>query len=566
MNKKNLQQTIKIAQNILEDNNALDEALSAQFRKTSDEVEKFSAKILVVGGFSAGKSAMLNTFLGNEEILPENISPETAIATELRYGMDEKVLRIKDGGDVVSCGFDEVREKSVKDYAKYIYVLDRPQLRDLRDLALVDMPGFDSGIEAHNKALMQYLSEATAYVFVIDMTKGTVGQSSLDFLAEVKKYSRSVSFVLTKSDKLTSENITAVKDEIQSVLEGIWPEKITIMVMSIREDDAGKKLARLFGGFSADALLMQKHGGNVFFVLQQALNRLDTQLKALKFDSRDIDLSIRRQEDQKEAVLAKLKKEEHRLHEDMSLNVPDRIVGDVDAALRNQIALLVNSAMQGNEAFHNAINNILRPVLIQSTERHIEASFDDYMGAIANFSDKQDFDAAEVADKLRKTVASVEAITKTEQTFAKAQKFGKLYKLFTTGAAVTTSVIAPWLELVIIFLPEILGALNSVVGSSCEEKLQRHIEQVAIPQICNKLRPEIKKAMQDIEEEQVEMLKEKFQKTLENEINALKKLKQEKENQRLDVKEKQERLASGINDIKNLIATLENNISIEESL
>ena len=402
-------------------------------------------------------------------------------------------------------------------------------------------------------------------MFVIDMTKGTVGQSSLDFLAEVRKYSRSVSFVLTKSDKLTSENITAIKDEIQSLLGSVWPEKPTLMVMSIREDDAGRKLECLFGEFSADALLMQKHGGNVLFILQQALNRLETQLKALEFDSRDIDLAIRRQEDQKEAVLARLKKEEHRLHEDMSISVPAKIVGDVEAALRSQITLLVSSAMQGNEAFHSTINNILRPVLLQSTERHIEASFDDYMGAIANFSDKQDFDVAEVADKLRKTVASVEAITKAGQTFAKAQKFGKLYKLFTTGAAVTTSVIAPWMELVIIFLPEILGALNSILGSSREEKLQRHIEQIAIPQICNKLRPEIQNAMQDIEEEQFEMLKDKFQKTLDNEISALEKLKQEKEDQRLDVKEKQESLASGISDIKNLISNLEDSISIEES-
>lgn len=565
MNKKDLQQTIETALNIVEGNHALDSALSAQFQKIGDEIEQFNAKILVVGGFSAGKSAMLNTFLGTEEILPENISPETAIATELRYGIDEKILCIQDGGDVVFCNFDEVREKSVEGYAKYVYVLNRTQLRDLHDLVLVDMPGFDSGIEAHNKALMQYISEAAAYVFVIDMTKGAVGQSSLDFLRELKKYSRSVSFVLTKSDKLTPENMVAIKDEIQSVIESVWQEKTTLMVMSIREDDAGKKLARLFGNFSVDDLLMQKHGGNVLFILQQALNLLETQLKALEFNFREIDLAIGHQENQKDAVLFKLKKEEHSLYEDMNINVPARIVGDVEAALRNQISLLVNSAMQGNEAFHCMINNILRPVLIQSTERHIEASFNDYMGVIANFSNKQEFDATEVAEKMKKTVVSVKAITKAGQAFAKAQKFGKLYKLFTTGASVTTSVIAPWMELVIIFLPEILGALNSILGTSRKEKLQRYIEQVAIPQICDKLRPEIKKAMQEIEEEQAEMLKDRFQKALDSEIRALEKLKQEKENQQLDVREKQESLTRGIRDIKAMIVNLENSISTEEN-
>ena len=38
----------------------------------------------VVGGFSAGKSTAINAFLG-EDILSVAITPETALATELRY-------------------------------------------------------------------------------------------------------------------------------------------------------------------------------------------------------------------------------------------------------------------------------------------------------------------------------------------------------------------------------------------------------------------------------------------------------------------------------------------------
>ena len=38
----------------------------------------------VVGGFSAGKSTLINSFLGCD-LLPTAITPETALATELRY-------------------------------------------------------------------------------------------------------------------------------------------------------------------------------------------------------------------------------------------------------------------------------------------------------------------------------------------------------------------------------------------------------------------------------------------------------------------------------------------------
>ena len=48
---------------------------------------------------------------------------------------------------------------------------------------------------------MQYVGDAAAYVFVVDLEKGTIGQSSLDFLYELKEYSNSIAFVLTKQDK-----------------------------------------------------------------------------------------------------------------------------------------------------------------------------------------------------------------------------------------------------------------------------------------------------------------------------------------------------------------------------
>ncbi|MCI7260934.1 MAG: dynamin family protein [Selenomonadales bacterium] len=563
MNKNELQGLLQDAMEISKNNSVYDDSLAMQFSNIDKDIQQFVANVLVVGGFSAGKSAMLNTFLGNTEILPENISPETAIATEIQFGTTEKVIRVKDNGDTAISSLSEVRDVSVAGYMKYVYVLDRPQLQDLKDLVLVDMPGFDSGIEAHNRALLQYIDKAAAYIFVIDMNRGTVGEKSLDFLSEIREYSDCVHFVLTKSDKVAPANIDNIREEIGNVLKSVLGKKPEFTLMSIREDGARDKLCALFNKISADDLLMQKYGGNVLFLLHQVIARMKSQVEALEFNPKDIDLAIMQQENHKNAVLNKIKQEEKRLRDDMRLNVPERIIKDVETAFTSQISLLVSSAVQGNDSFRATINNILRPVLLQSTERHIEASLDDYMLSIENFVNENSLNAADVTDKLQKTIDTVKVIAETGKMFAKAQEYGKLYKFFSTGLAVTTNIVAPWMELIIIFLPDILSAINRIMGKSREEELQEHIQNVVIPQICSKLRPNIQKALMELEAEQMEAMESKFQAMLNNEIRALEQLKEEKKTYHIEVENKKEQLLRGVEKLNTLVVRIEKDMTME---
>lgn len=192
MNKAKLIGCLDEAEDILNRNQVANDILKPRFSERRKDVENFSAKILFVGGFSAGKSALLNSFLGDEEILRENISPETAVAAELLYGSPERIICVNENGTQRECPIQDRDKISAHDCVKCVYFLDNVRLKKLNDLIPVDMPGFGSGIEAHNKVLMQYLGDAAAYVFVVDLNEGTVGQSSLDFLDEIKQYSDSI--------------------------------------------------------------------------------------------------------------------------------------------------------------------------------------------------------------------------------------------------------------------------------------------------------------------------------------------------------------------------------------
>ena len=560
MNKQELCQSIKEAAEILRENHLSDENLQKQLDAQQTAVLNFAANIVFVGEFSAGKTALLNSFLGNEEILKENIRPETAIATEIIYGAEEKVVRVpKQSGKEDVRRVEEIADLSPEGFRKYIYMLNKKPLQDIDGLVLVDMPGFDSGIEAHNRALMQYIGEAAAYVFVINMEKGTVGQSSLDFLSEIQSYESDVSFILTKRDKLASENIFAVADHIRATLYDALGKEPPVLILSARDDDAGTKIESLLHTFSPDGLMMQKMGGDIILLLRRGLQNMEAQHAAINLDSRNIDIAIEEQKRKKEEIVQEMRREKKKLHNRLQIDTPNAILDDVEAALRNQIETLTQIAKQGSEPFQRVVTSIVRPVLLQSTQKNIEASFEEYLTAIAQFQEEQNshVDVEGTAEKVRAVVTSVKTIAKAGAAFAKARKYAKMYKLFSTGLALTTSVVAPWMELIIIFLPEIMEGLSYLAGQSREEKLQKHIERTVIPEICEKLRPEILSAMVQTEEEQAEAIEREYQAAVDNEIEALQALKEEKEEKELDTERKKAHLADGIERMEKIIRCIE---------
>ena len=557
MNKSALIRYLDEAEEILTCNQAENDVLQPRFAERRKSIEEFSAKILFVGEFSAGKSALLNSFLGDEDILREDIPPETAVSAELVYSLSEKIICVKESGENYECALRDAEKISVKDYAKCIYCLNNERLKDIADLLPVDMPGFNSGIEAHNKALLQYLGDAAAYVFVVNLEKGAVGQSTLDFLNEIKEYSPSIAFVLTKRDKLSPSDVEKVTRNIKATLEEAFGKSFPVLVTSKHDSDCGEKLAALLKNFSVDELLLQKLGNKILALLRQSVQTLEMQLSALEFNSHDLDLAIRNQEQKKDSVILSMKREKKRLHETLQREVPNKILRDVETGLKNQMGTLVYSAQQGGTAFNSAVNDIIRPIILQSTQQNIDASFDNYIGAIVNLSKHEPIDADKAEGQIRKATEALKVIAEGGKIFAKIKKYKGMYRMFSTGMALTTSVAAPWLELIIIFLPDIIGALNNLLGRSKEEKLRECIEREVIPQICEKLRPEIREALLRVEDERLTEIEDEFQVTLDNEISALQRLKDEKEDRLTDVEQKKAELSAGIRRVEEIIGEIE---------
>ena len=61
-----------------------------KIKQAISEITDFKITVPLIGGFSTGKSSILNTLI-DKELLSTGIMPETAVPTELFYGQDNVI-------------------------------------------------------------------------------------------------------------------------------------------------------------------------------------------------------------------------------------------------------------------------------------------------------------------------------------------------------------------------------------------------------------------------------------------------------------------------------------------
>ena len=179
-----------------------------------------SVRVPFVGDFSSGKSTLINTLI-DRNILPTAITPETAVPYELYYSPEERMELYFDGVKVSEGKPSDINNLKVHTGNLVKLYLDNPLLKRVRDkgILLVDMPGIDSGVEAHTSAINEYLTDGTHYMVFGDVEKGTFTNSALGFIKELTHY-KGVDFsaFLTKADKKTPDAVKSVQESMEKAL------------------------------------------------------------------------------------------------------------------------------------------------------------------------------------------------------------------------------------------------------------------------------------------------------------------------------------------------------------
>ena len=438
-------------------------------------VENIQLVVPIVGAFSSGKSTLINAFLGSDTILPVAITPETSLATELHYSENERIEGVRENGSIDTFKISDII--GVKDRAKeYEYAkiyLNNQNLKAIEPLVLVDMPGYDSPLDIHNKAIAKYLSKGCHFINLTSVEEGTITRTMLRRLREISSFNREISFFLSKSNIRSSSEVeeirTAMKEQIEFEFEeanvvAIGKNGAENLEKVLKELDLEKMIEKLFKGEIEE----------LFFGIKSYLN---TEISALtKSEKENSEMT-----GELHSTLLKITEKRNKLQEEVKTKYSDvnmgKIVDGVGRDLNNSIDELCKAAKTSQEKFEVTVNEIVKSSIIQGVNATL---VDIKMDVVRNFS----LELKNIGSKLsaytgetdwaNKIITGIEkfsmlgSILNAEK--KESKKLSSGYKLGVSLLAITTSFAAPIVELALLFLPEIIGLFTNQVNKSKEEQ------------------------------------------------------------------------------------------------
>ena len=195
--------------------------LTASFIETYiKDTEHFQVVTPLIGEFSTGKSSLINTLL-DRKLLGEGIEPKTAVPTEICYGSQEQaVIYAKDGNrKTVSVEDFKNMELSIEEVKKVQLHIAAPFLKEIDSVKIVDMPGYNSGIELHNRAIDDYLPNSQAYILTFQARTPTIQEDMANFLKELKLHEVPVYLMITKAKSVLEQELKDCVEHIKKLQE-----------------------------------------------------------------------------------------------------------------------------------------------------------------------------------------------------------------------------------------------------------------------------------------------------------------------------------------------------------
>jgi len=492
----------------------LSEKLVNEAIQIKEEISNFKILVPLIGGFNAGKTSLINELIGGDK-LPTDIRPETTIAAEIKYGEQSRILAHSKNGEIKEFSVEDIKSIKPSEYL-YIEVFENKKiLKELKDVVIVDMPGLDSAIEAHNQAILNYIKEGVFYILVSDVEHGIKG-SILDFIRELNLYDMDFSVLISKIDHKTEEDVAQVLLKAGETAKEVSGKEVFVGGTSVKDSNIDDFI-NILKGLDPEAMLKNKFKERMLSLISRAIREIDVRVQYKTVDSSEIDSKILEINKSIKEIEIKLKEEERKIENKFGNFTLYNILNDVEQSLLSEMSLLVRSAKAGEEIFAREINNILRPVLAKSVEANVsivlQESFDRVYEKIDNLSNSLLLAKVKVSE-IGEAVGKVMDILKSEK-----------IKVILSSLAILTDFIAPWLELIVIFLPDLIKLFIDE-----DKSIEKKIREEVIPKIKYKLEPQVVQALQQIKENFVEEMKAEIEEDQNELIDSLNKAKEEKQN------------------------------------
>lgn len=485
------------------------------------QADAFELKAVFVGHFSAGKSTLINGLIGRDNFLEEGHSPTTELATELHYTDKEEYCEAV--GLNGKCFRIDLNGKLDTDKIAYLRCfVNSEQLAKLGEFTVVDTPGINSGIEKHNKAIANYLTDGSVFIFVTAAENGGLNKYELAFLREISSYSDRIAVVISKCDKLTEEDLSEVKNKVTDELD---LQFIDAPVYCLTREDPmiSEKIISIITAFDAQSIYDEKINELIVSSVSLAKSCLQTELSGVYLSTYSQDRDITNYSMKRKNAIADFQRRTNDIEEELVINGTDHIMQNITNALEENIGRMADAIVLGSqEGLEACVIETIRPAIIRAvgeigqditnkaamnivyTDHFFSLSQDsedrgalDIVGDIVNkvniAKSSNPDQPAEVSDGIKMLSVENEKGKKDQG----KNNNNMYYKMLTAAIGLATGGQMTWMELIVVVLPEIIELLKLAFGESKKEKAKRQLRSVIFPQVRVKLYPQISQCVKE---------------------------------------------------------------------
>ncbi len=201
------------------------------------------------GGFSAGKSSLINALLGKRLLVTE-VDPTTSLPTYLLKGEDDAIHAQNLFGHHIGLSDEEFLSLTHDELGRYgsnVSRLLRSAIISRQDfpwqnLALIDTPGYTKHEDRqHSERTDEHiartqLNSAQAIVWVIDARQGCITEDDIKFLASLRPEIPRL-IALSRADQKPAEDIADIVKGIRATLETRNLPFLDVVAVSARKKE-----------------------------------------------------------------------------------------------------------------------------------------------------------------------------------------------------------------------------------------------------------------------------------------------------------------------------------------
>lgn len=353
---------------------------STDYDKIIQDIENYRVTTPLIGNFSTGKSSMINAIIG-APLLGVDITPETAVPTEVFYGKENRVLQYGKEG-VIEHSMEElpIHSLTIDDTELLTIETELPFLEEIPRVSIVDLPGMDTKIELHNRAIDEYLPKSLAYILVVSADEPVLKEGVISLLNELKLHQMPIYVVITKCNRLLDEEVEQCKELIRNLVKNTLDgQEVKIACVDsygkVRVEEVREFLREIQS--SAEQIFMHQYKrilDRESYLLESCITEM---IDKRELSTSEIEYQKEKLKKKMNGLFANLKKEQSRFEtevEECNANIREQVKHDLRENT-DEFAVLLENGMDITEK----INEVVRNAIIFSIKQELEPKLYKYL-------------------------------------------------------------------------------------------------------------------------------------------------------------------------------------------